>query len=169
MLNLQEEAKNLPRPIGLVLVRGVSGSGKSTFVSRFWQNLECSDIRTIDSVEADQYFTRPDKTYDFNPKLLKNAHEYCFSKVVLAMGEILIEQNLFGSPINGIVFCSNTFTQKWEMQKYLDHAANKGVPVRVYRMVSQYENTHNVPAETVQKMKDRFEDFEGEILVDQYE
>jgi hypothetical protein len=32
-------------------------------------------------------------------------------------------------------------------------------------MDDEFENTHSVPEEIVQKMKARFEDYEGEIIV----
>jgi len=60
---------------------------------------------------------------------------------------------------------SNTFTRKWEFRDYVDYAHNKGYNVEVYRMCNEYESTHSVPQEAIQRMKDRFEDYEGETLV----
>ena len=57
-----------------------------------------------------------------------------------------------------IVVC-NTFSQEWEMKDYFDLASTYG-----YRVVSLIvenrhgsKNVHNVPEETLEKMRNRFE------------
>jgi len=105
-------------------------------------------------VEADDYWIRRDGVYDFNPKLIKNAHEFCFKT---------LEDWMLNYGFSIIV--SNTFTQIWEMQKYVDFAEEHGFELRVFRCTGEYKNTHDVPEKTVQKMRDRFEDFEEEILI----
>ena len=48
------------------------------------------------------------------------------------------------------------------MQKYLDWAKVRNIPVRVVRCTGNYDNIHGVPKAKVQQMLDRFEDYEGE-------
>ena len=86
--------------------------------------------------------------------MIKNAHKYCFNTV---------QDWMLNHAKN--VAVSNTFTQLWEMQNYLDFAKEMGFEVEVLRCTGEYASEHNVPEATVQKMKDRFEDYEGEILI----
>jgi len=51
------------------------------------------------------------------------------------------------------------------MQPYLDMAADLGIEVEVIRMTGDYGSIHGVPAHAMQAMKDRFEDFEGEVIL----
>lgn len=132
----------------LILVRGVPGSGKSTYV----QNEGYKDSNYC-TVEADMYFTRPDGVYDFNPKLLSNAHEWCLNSVKSEYWN------------HDKTYVANTFTRIWEMQKYLDWAKVRNIPVRVVRCTGNYDNIHGVPKAKVQQMLDRFEDYEGEEFV----
>ena len=63
------------------------------------------------------------------------------------------------------VVVSNTFTQLWELQPYLDMAKKYHRDVTVYKMTSQYKSVHGVPDEVIAKMAARWEDFEGEELI----
>lgn len=127
----------------LIIIRGVSGSGKTTFAETF----------KLTHFEADEYFVRPDCTYDFNPRLLKNAHEWCYSCV---RGTLEWSQN---------VIVANTFTRLWEMQKYIDLAKEFDAELVVYRCVGRYQNVHGVPEAKVDEMLKRFEDCPGEVLI----
>ena len=124
----------------LIIVRGPSGSGKTTFAKERFPDYNL--------IEADMYFYR-DGGYNFEAVKLKDAHEWCQCNT---RGGLRV-----GKPY----VVANTFTRLWEMQPYLD----MGYPTTVYRMTSQYQNVHSVPESVVQSMKDRMEDYEGEILV----
>lgn len=130
----------------LILIRGTSGSGKSTLARWYHQRYE-------DSVwlEADMYFHHGNG-YRFDPTKLREAHDWCqtTARVMLQQGHDVI--------------VSNTFTRIWEMQPYLDMAHDLGVPVTVYRMDQQFENTHGVPETVVSTQRERFEDYNGEVL-----
>lgn len=128
----------------LILVRGLPGSGKSTFA-----------VTVADFLwETDRYWTRPDGTYDFNPKLIKQAHKWCQGHVEVSL-----------SMTRESTSVSNTFTQLWEMQPYIDMAEKYGAELVVYKMTGEFQNIHNVPPETIEKMKNRWEDYPGEIIV----
>ena len=128
----------------LVIVRGVPGSGKTSFAkTNFGLHILC---------EADQYFER-DGQYKFDFKQLRNAHEYCQERA-----RIWLEGG------SDVVVC-NTFTRLWEMKPYLDMAKLYRANLRVYRAMGEWDNVHGVPKETVDKMRERFEDYPGEILI----
>lgn len=119
-----------------ILVRGVSGAGKSTFVQ------EC--FGRFCNLEADMYFMRDGK-YLFEPSKLKQAHGWCQSETE--------KQMKFGYDI----VVSNTFTTEWEMKPYLDLAEKYGYTVFTVVVEKRHENkdVHNVPEETRQKQAER--------------
>jgi predicted kinase len=120
----------------LILVRGIPGSGKSTFAK-----LICNQ-----HVEADMFFELEGE-YKFDPSKLKQAHEWCKNK---AEGWMKIGYN---------VAVSNTFSQEWEMQPYFELAKEYGYMVHVLIKENRHEgkNVHNVPEEKLEQMKNRFE------------
>ena len=97
--------------------------------------------------EADQYFTNEDGIYKFVSQEIKAAHIYCQRKTewALCSGESVI--------------VSNTFTQEWEMQPYVEMA--KKYNARVVSMIVENRHgnssVHDVPADTIEKMRNRFE------------
>ena len=93
----------------LILLRGLPGSGKSTFAKLLSGN----------NYEADKYFERGlDNVYEFNPSKLKNAHEWCRDLVFMDMVK--------NEPR---IVVSNTFTQEWEMDAYYELAKQYGYRV----------------------------------------
>lgn len=124
----------------LILVRGIPGSGKSTFAEGVKYD------EGYIHLEADMYFIRDDGTYRWDPSKVKEAHQWCQDTT-----RILLNNDYD-------VVVSNTFTRLWEMRPYLEMTND----VHVVRMLGQYGNIHNVPEEKVKEMKDRFEDYDGE-------
>jgi predicted kinase len=129
----------------LYLVRGLPGSGKSTYASKL--------VQAGAHFEADQYFMKG-RNYVFNPSKLKDAHADCFARTRKAMM----------SGKYTAVAVSNTFTMKWEMTPYLDFAKEMGWEVRVIRMTGNYGSIHDVPADSIERMKKRFEPITGETM-----
>lgn len=121
----------------LILIRGIPGSGKSTFAKRF---------QNVKHLEADMYWS---SDHPFNPSELSGAHRWCQDLASHYLAEGLD------------VVVSNTFTRIWEMRPYLEMDND----VVVFRMVNDYANIHGVPRETVEKMRNRFEDYASEIKV----
>jgi predicted kinase len=122
----------------LYLVRGLPGSGKSTFS----KNLGGKHF------EADMYFTGPDGSYNFVPESISEAHNWCRHSVMDAMKN--------GEPL---VVVSNTFTMKWEMEAYYLLAQELGYMVFSIIVENRHggKNLHGCPEEKVEIMRGRFE------------
>lgn len=131
----------------LYIVRGVPGSGKSTFA----EALVHSDFLIC---EADKYFVDREGNYNFDGSKLKEAHEWCRDRVETYMKDSLLNDQFYRE-----IAVSNTFTREWEMQAYIDLADKYGY--RVFSIIVENRhgnsNTHGVPVEAVTKMKERFE------------
>jgi predicted kinase len=123
--------------MNLYLLRGLPGAGKSTI----GQNLKTVNF------EADQFFMQ-DGEYKFDPTKLRDAHEWCQNQVKHCMVEGLKD-----------ISVSNTFTQEWEMDAYYKLAKEHGYMVFSIIVENRHngKNAHNVPTETLEKMKNRFE------------
>ena len=160
-----------------VILRGVPGSGKSTVAQKLLE--ECWDIQvqipgtTGDEYmtsargvicSADDYFKTTDGVYNFNAKLLKNAHEYCRSKVETCMQNIA---GLVGGQMAyDVIVVDNTNTRHWEYQPYVELAEKYGYEVEI-KVVGEFDkesvlkyaqrNTHGVPVDKVIAMAERFE------------
>ncbi len=71
----------------LTLVRGLPGTGKSTYA------------KTLDAilVEADQFFIDKNDNYQYDPALIKNAHAWCQleTKRLLRAGFDVVVANTF--------------------------------------------------------------------------
>ena len=87
-----------------------------------------------------------DSEYRFNADLLGHAHHWCRSKV---------EQDM--SQGQQAIVVSNTFTTEKEMKPYLALAEEFGYNVTSIITENRHgnESVHDVPAETMQKMRDR--------------
>ena len=126
----------------LYIVRGLPGSGKSTFA------------KSLGGIhfEADQFFM-VDGEYKFDGSKIKDAHKWCQNEVNTAM---ILNHT---TNLNNVIVVSNTFTQEWEMQPYLDMAKDWGYTVFSVIVENRHGgvNVHGVPDEKLEIMKNRFE------------
>jgi predicted kinase len=123
----------------LYIVRGIPGSGKSTFA----QSLDCPVF------EADQYFIDSETgEYKFDGSKIKLAHNWC---------KLRVEQSMEDSSQK--IAVSNTFTQEWEMDAYYELAKQYGYRVFSLIVENRHEgvNEHGVPEDKLELMKNRFE------------
>lgn len=122
----------------LYVVRGIPGSGKSTFAKTLSDN----------HYEADMYFLDQESNYVFDGTKIKNAHAWCLDKVKTDMA---VDREK--------IVVSNTFTQEWEMEPYFELA--KQYRYKVFTIVVENRhggtNVHNVPEDKIEQMKKRFE------------
>lgn len=119
----------------LYIVRGLPGSGKSTYAKSLG----------IPHFEADMYFMK-DGEYKFDASKLKHAHMWCFNQFA--------DQVDCGSD----VVVSNTFTTVKEMNDYLVYAGARNYDIIIVEVKTQYGSIHNVPEETIAKMKARWQE-----------
>ena len=130
----------------LYIVRGLPGSGKSKFA----EALVGHDFLVC---EADKYFM-VDGEYKFDGSKLKEAHESCRNLVETYMKDSLVNDQFYRE-----IAVSNTFTQEWEMQAYIDLAKQYGYMVFTVIVENRHGgvNQHGVPDEALTRMRDRFE------------
>jgi predicted kinase len=132
----------------LYIIRGLPGSGKSTFAKK----LVGSDFLVC---EADKYFIdKETREYKFDVSKIKDAHKYCQNLVETYMKDSLVNDQWYRE-----IAVSNTFTQEWEMQPYFELAKKYGYTVFV-TIVENYhggKNVHGVPEDKLEVMRNRFE------------
>jgi len=123
----------------LFIIRGLPGTGKSTLAHQL----------TPWVCEADQYFTKPDGRYEFDPAKLPEAHAYCEYCVEVLMRSV---DNITKIAV------SNTGSQRWEFQKYVALAQRYGYKICEITLTGDsFGSIHNVPDEAVERMKARWE------------
>ena len=130
----------------LTLVRGLPGSGKSTFANFIWNDYAIC--------EADKFFYDKEGNYNFDATKLKLAHVWCFNQVRTRM-----EDNKLNPQFYPEIVVSNTFTQEWEMEKYYELAEEYGYKVFSIIVENRHGgvNQHGVPADKLEQMKNRFQ------------
>ena len=144
----------------MYIMRGVSGSGKSTTA----RNLGAGGV----VFSTDDYFSQEKGSYDFNPSKLGVAHDWNKDRAEQAVREGI-------SPI----VIDNTNTQAWEMQPYVEIAMNHGYRIKIVEPTSPWwkqfnpgmskeelselantlyeKGTHGVPLFAIEKMLERWE------------
>jgi len=121
----------------LILLRGLPGSGKSTF----------ANLLGGIHVEADQYFMQ-DGEYKFDASKLKQAHNWCKLRVEHSMEDGADK-----------ITVSNTFTQEWEMDAYFELAEKYGYQTSCLIVENRHDskNIHGCPDDKIEQMRNRFE------------
>lgn len=122
----------------LTLIRGLPGSGKSTLAK---QLLKANSFH----IEADMYFVNSDGKYEFDIAKIGSAHAWCQQETELMMH--------YGRD----VIVSNTFTTLRELRPYFDIASKYCVVPHVILCQGNYKNVHDVPIETMEKMRNRLQ------------
>ena len=138
----------------LILVRGVSGAGKSTIGELFANHSQCKILSTDDLFYVDG-------EYVFDPSKLGEYHKEIIDKVEVLMDDyarMIKDTDYSWLPVDTIVVC-NTFTELWEMEPYLDLAKKYDwrVHTKIVENRHKSESIHNVPPMTVQAQRTRFE------------
>ena len=129
----------------LFIVRGLPGSGKSTFCNRF--------LRGILHYENDM-FQMDGLKYDFRGERQRNCIDFCYRAVSMAIEN-------FGAT----VAVSNTFTVPKYLDEYYSLAARNGWQCATFRMEGIFGNEHAVPQDVLDSMARNFDVIESEIRV----
>jgi len=122
----------------LYIVRGIPGSGKSTFAKTLGGQ----------HYEADMFFIDGNGEYKFDGSKIKLAHNWCMIQTQKAMVD--------DEPK---IVVSNTFTQEWEMETYFKLAEENGYKVFTIIVENRHGgvNQHGVPEDKIELMRNRFQ------------
>jgi hypothetical protein len=140
----------------VILVRGVSGAGKSTHVGDLYAKYVSDNVTAtgFTACSADSFFYKNGE-YLFDASLLGEAHSKCFSKFMSCMR-------------NGekVIVVDNTFIRMWELENYYKAALSAGYVVEVHEIqiktidelrICINRNVHKVPGSAVSRMAVDFE------------
>ena len=128
----------------LTLIRGLPGSGKSTFATR--------NFKGILHLENDM-FHMIDGEYKFDLDRQYKSVDWCLDTAKRALS--------YGMD----VVVSNTFTKREFIEPYRRLADEVGAEFNVYRMTGDHGSVHNVPEDVIERMRSGFEDWNGEVTV----
>lgn len=129
----------------LVIVRGLPGSGKSTFAEYLKDSIP--ETRWL---ETDRFFVDENGKYVFDRRYLKDFHRMCHGATGVALRH------------SDCVVVSNTFTTEKELRKYVD-TFHPFCKIIVVEMLTQYGSVHDVPEKTLERMKQRWFDISDSI------
>ena len=123
-----------------VIIRSVSGAGKSTFAN-YIKSIDF--VRDVRICEADQYFYDDKGNYNFSIDKLGEAHAFCKRKFKEALDD-------------GVdVIVSNTSVRRSDREFYRQEALKQGY--RVFSVVLEKLGTtdvHNLPPEALERQKE---------------
>lgn len=130
----------------LTLVRGLPGSGKTTFANTITNEFSVC--------EADKFFYDKEGNYNFDTNKLSQAHKWCKDQVEIRMKDNQINEQFYPH-----IVVSNTFTKEWEMNEYFELAKQYGYMINSIIVENRHGNksVHNVPEATMGNMLNRFE------------
>jgi predicted kinase len=128
--------------IKLILIRGLPGAGKSSI-----------DCGADYDASADDYFLDDAGEYQFDPAKLPAAHAWCLdiaTKLIKGHASVAVH---------------NTFTQRWEMEPYIQLARETKARLIVLSLFDGgltdaelvERNIHGVPPQAIAQMRERFE------------
>lgn len=132
----------------VIVMRGIPGSGKSTWVDKFVAEERPASGANL--VSADYFHLDSQGIYKFDPANVREAHNWC-------MREFLHAVSTAGRPSDAVVLVDNTNTTAWEISPYYRAAEALGHEVEIVQMVCDpatawARNRHGVPLDKVWAM-----------------
>lgn len=137
------------------MYRGVPGSGKSTAALKLKQIFDEARL-PCNHYEADMFFMKNGE-YQFDISRIQDAHEWCQEKTRESL-----EQGV-------ATIVSNTFTTWKEIHPYINMVAEMNKWLFITTMMNEYGSVHNVPIETIDRMRARLishEKISGHIVAE---
>ena len=125
----------------LMILRGASGSGKSSLAHFLVNNSSCEAVY----YEADMFMENEQGQYEFKPEKLGYCHNKCVSSVEASMVSEL-----------PLIIVSNTSTKERDFKAYIDLANKHGYKVTSLVVENRHGNKdlHNVPEETLKRQEE---------------
>ena len=122
----------------LILLRGVSGAGKSTIAPMF---------KNAVLVSTDDFFLDEYGDYIFDANSLIINHQKCQLAV-----DMMMQDN------EELIVVHNTFTKEWEMNAYFDLARKYEYAVHTIIVENRHgsKNVHDVPQDAIKAQVERF-------------
>ena len=122
----------------LILLRGVSGAGKSTIAPMF---------KNAVLVSTDDFFLDDYGDYIFDANSLIINHQKCQLAV-----DMMMQDN------EELIVVHNTFTKEWEMNVYFDLARKYEYTVHTIIVENRHgsKNVHDVPQDAIKAQVERF-------------
>ena len=130
----------------LILLRGLPGSGKSTQAKKL-------EDKGFVHVENDMYFMKNGR-YEFDINQAKDAANWCYDYADRCLKD------------GDNVVVSNVFVTVRSIKRYADLAKKHNADFKVFRMIGNFKNVHDVPEKVFNSMKSGFQNYPGEELVD---
>jgi len=145
--------------VKMFILRGLPGSGKSTYAKAIKEKLMKAGVHENEVVicEADDFFMKkqPDGSlkYEWDGNQVALAYAECQKKAE----EGIVEGKY--------VIIANVNPSASDLQIYLDMANRHNAEFKVFRLMNSFQNLHGVPPEKMEKYAARFYSYEGEIEV----
>lgn len=133
----------------IIVIRGLSGSGKSSLA-----DVICGSDEDKIAVAADDFFTDENGVYNFDPDQISEAHDWCKEQV-----------RTYTLEGYHTICVANTFTKRWEVEPYLQIASEAGYTVHVISLYDAGLNDaqlaarciHSVPINSIRSQRKRWE------------
>jgi predicted kinase len=157
---MEESNKNL------YILRGLPGSGKSTYAKKMWRGLTPARYAPPGwspvSVSGDHFFTTLEGVYTYDSSKQGEAHAHALT--------YLIEALEGAAPV---VVVDNTHSRLWEFRAALRLGQAFGYRSTVISLFDAglsdrdlwYANIHGVPEEVIERMRERWEPYPLEVHV----
>lgn len=138
----------------VIVLRGCSGTGKST-----WVRENGVSYGAVEVFSADHFFEDEDGVYNFNPTKLGEAHAECLRRFTVAA---------MTSNNDKVLIVDNTNTTAVEVAPYASLALAYGHALKIVTLVTDHKiaherNAHGVPKKTVQQQAERLQRSIGKL------
>jgi shikimate kinase len=137
----QEEQK-------LIILQGPPGSGKSSYARK----LACQLIDAVVISTDDRHFNDLG-VYDFKPHRIGEFHQLTQQKALVLLS------------LGCTVIVDNTNILNLHIKPYVEMAVEKNIPVKFIRFEGKWPNSHGVPDDRVDKMREMMEELSVEAAL----